>query len=543
MPYIIPKCKICNKQAITRSQFNIGGTIMLSLECGHQIKKEHLERKDADSVKALNGNTLMPFQKKGVNFISDSNGHTLVADDMGLGKTVQALAWLFLNPDELPAVVIGKSSLAVQWQRQFANWCSLDKSPEGYRFMQIITSSKDQVLPGLPGYFVSFDLIRRFNSKEKDRTGHPDNRLVNMLEQRGIKTVIIDECQQIKNNEAQRTEEVRKITKIAKNVIALSGTPIKNHAGEYFPILNMIQPDRFPRYAWFLRDDVVTNYNGYGTKIGGLKYPEQFKNKTQDFIIRRERKEVLPELPIVARNNMFNELGGKVEEAYKAEFKKFRDDFNSMGEKKDFSDNGNILAYLSRMRHLTGYAKVDPCLDFCAEFLAASDDDRLCIFCHHIDVSQLLEAKLRELCKALEFNWEPVNLVSLGAARREDLKDKWCASKSRILILSTLASGEGLDGLQRVCHKMVTLEREWNPANEEQVEGRFSRIGQEANAIDNTFFIAVGTVDEFFAEIVEQKREIVTSTLGGQAVDWNQSSIIKELAEILAMNGGKKWGI
>jgi hypothetical protein len=54
----------------------------------------------------------------------------------------------------------------------------------------------------------------------------------------------------------------------------------------------------------------------------------------------------------------------------------------------------------------------------------------------------------------------------------------------------------------------------------------------------------VGTVDEFFAELVEKKREIVAKTLGMEAVvEWDQSSLMRELAQILASNGGSKWSI
>ncbi len=37
-------------------------------------------------------NTLMPFQKQGVEFIVSRNGRAMIADEMGLGKTLQALA-------------------------------------------------------------------------------------------------------------------------------------------------------------------------------------------------------------------------------------------------------------------------------------------------------------------------------------------------------------------------------------------------------------------------------------------------------------------
>src|SRR5579864_359672 len=104
MPLVLEKCRICGKTAETRSQFNIGGTIMLSLKCGHQIKQEHLQKRDAAAIKALNGHRLMPFQIKGVEHVETAGGRALIDDEMGLGKTVQALSFLFLHPEAMPAM-------------------------------------------------------------------------------------------------------------------------------------------------------------------------------------------------------------------------------------------------------------------------------------------------------------------------------------------------------------------------------------------------------------------------------------------------------
>jgi len=521
MPFQKSKCKICNKIADFDTEFKIGSTVMLKLKCGHFIKEDATFKSDASSLVALNGDKLFNFQLKGVEFLEQANGRALILDDMGLGKTVQALAFLYLHSKEFePALAIVKASLLRQWQKQYANWCSENES-EGFKFAQIIDSTKDIMMPGISFYIMSYDIIRRFNG-----------RFLDMAKARGIKLLILDEVQQIKNSAAQRTTEVQKLAVEIKNVIGLSGTPIKNNAAEFFPALNMVRPERFPTFAGYARNDLNGYFSGYGYKSAGLKDPEYFKRKTQDFIIRRTRPEVLPDLPLVLKDFRFNDLGDEVNAAYKQAMSDFMTAYNAKGTQFE----SNILAYMSRMRHLTGYSKVNPCIDFCMEFLG-STDDRLCIFVHHHDVAALLQAKLAELMKALDLT-SPVNLVGLDPQVREARKNSWLESNSRVLILSTLASGEGLDGLQTVCHELITLEREWNPANEDQVEGRFSRIGQEANKITNTFFVAIGTIDEEFAKLVEQKREIVNKTLDGEAIEWKESSIIKELAEVLAMKSG-----
>jgi hypothetical protein len=45
--------------------------------------------------------------------------------------------------------------------------------------------------------------------------------------------------------------------------------------------------------------------------------------------------------------------------------------------------------------------------------------------------------------------------------------------------------------------------------------------------------VAVNTIDEFFAELVERKRQYTQETLDGRAENtWDQSSIMLELAKI-----------
>jgi SNF2 family DNA or RNA helicase len=84
------------------------------------------------------------------------------------------------------------------------------------------------------------------------------------------------------------------------------------------------------------------------------------------------------------------------------------------------------------------------------------------------------------------------------------------------------------------------LERQWNPANEEQAEGRFHRFGQ-LNPVSVNYLIASETIDEYFTELVESKRAIVASTLDNKEIEWDQNSLMAELAQILVTKGKKAW--
>jgi SNF2 family DNA or RNA helicase len=559
MPFITLKCPTCHKVAETEKVFKIGNKILNRLKCGHFMNSDQLKCSSPEQIRSLDGKSLYAFQNIGVRFIEQSGARCLVSDEMGLGKTPQSIAAILLHPELQPFIVICKSSLKAQWQHEIMRWMGEDY------LAQILDSPKDVPLVGLKAYILSYDILRRFasNRKEKINSGvrksaewddtdyrvlsntatetessQGKSKLIELVHKLRVKTVILDECQQIKNSDSQRTIFTRILCKEVDHVIALSGTPIKNNAAEYFPVLNILKPEMFPRFSTFLMNECDSYFNGYGYKTGGLRDPERFLKKTESFIIRRTRDEVLPDLPKIRRSFQFHELSKEVEKAYIETFKQFRDEYNSVGsDEMSFQETGNILAFLSRMRHLSGLSKVSPCIDYVMEIMG-STDDRVTIFVHHKDVAEILKTKLNTLFDELK-----IPHCAQHEAGSSSLDTEINFERARVLICSTLAGGEGLN-LQRLCRRFVMLERQWNPANEEQAEARFPRPeGIKTDFIDGVYFVAVGTVDEFFSEIVERKREIVSSTLDGKAVEWDQSSLIKELAETLSLSGGKRWSI
>jgi SNF2 family DNA or RNA helicase len=564
MPFITLKCPVCNKLAETETTYKIGDKLVNKLKCGHLLNSEQINRSSPEQLVSLDGKSLYKFQCSGVRFIEESGARCLVSDEMGLGKTPQSIAAMFLHPELQPFLVVCKSSLKAQWQHEIMRWMGEDY------LAQILESPKEVPLIGMKAFILSYDILRRYDASKKslrdknpegevegyfeepkfdymtgnlfqteDQAPVPNERypkLIELIHKLKVKTIILDECQQIKNTESQRTIMVRTICKEVDHVIALSGTPIKNNASEYFPVLNILKPEMFPRFATFLKNDCDSYFNGYSYKVGGLRDPDRFLKKTESFIIRRTRDEVLPDLPKIRRSFQFHELSKEVEKAYIETFKQFRDEYNSSDE-NGFAETSNTLAFLSRMRHLSGLSKINPCVDYIMEIMG-STDDRVCIFVHHKDVAEILQNKLNHLFK--ELNIPP---CAIHAAGGSSLETEASFEKSRVLICSTLAGGEGLN-LQRLCRRFVMLERQWNPANEEQAEARFPRPeGIKTDFIDGVYMVAMGTVDEFFSEIVERKREIVGKTLDGKAVEWDQSSLMKELAETLSMSGGRRWSI
>lgn len=527
MAKIIHHCPICERAAELVSEYNVDSLKIKNFSCGHHTSKPLCKPSDFADFVSIDGKKPRNYQIEGATFGLNADARVLIADEMGLGKTIQAgmicqqligqpISLFFAQNQKAPKnrkkyIIVCKKKLQIQMLREFNRWLRYSS--------QIIKSENDYILP-VDGFIISYDTLWRF----KDIPAFVKR--ANL--ENGI--LILDECQHIKNSQAKRTQGVRELSRNIEHCIALSGTPIKNHAGEFFPILNILRPDRYPSQTQFEHLECETYQSGYSYKIGGLKDAQRFYDKNKDFIIRRLKKDVAPELPEISEQTMFIELGPEVEKLYVEELKKFQQFYNygSTG-MTAFQKHTEILGYLNKMRHLTGIAKCLPVLEFTQDFLD-STDRKIAIFLHHKNVAKILFQKFAEL---------GIEVADLLADSGQEQVDDF-RNRKRLALCSTLASGEGLN--LQFCSDFVQLERQWNYVNEAQVGGRFSRIGQLADKILGTFFVAVGTVDEFLVELIEKKKAIGANVLDRQQVDWSEASVIKELAEILASTGGRKWG-
>lgn len=500
------------------------GSTLVSLICGHSYFAEQIKADNFTDVveqyRSADNCALYDFQKVCTEFVKSSGARTLLTLEMGLGKTPISLVSTKLL-ELTPVLFVTKSKLLIQTLRETMRWgnetiAQIIEGPDDLR--------KGFILP-VNYYIISVDMLRKFNDAELD----------SLLPG---KTIVLDECQHIKNVDSQRSVAVRKLCRNREHVIALSATPIKNRFDEYFPILNILHPERFPSYADFMRKWCVTSVNAYGEKAGACVDPERFQEETKDFIIRFVRDEVMPDLPKIRRSFQYHKLPDAEARAYdklNAEFVDYYENTTDSG----FALVQNLLAYYAKMRHLTGIAKIDAIVDHASEFILTTNR-KLTIFTQHKLVASMIEKHLNSILA--DGGFSPCLRLEGGTTDLETdaVVQKFKLPEHRIMIASTLAAGEGLN--LQFCSDYVMAERQWNPSNEEQAEGRFPRPGSTASSVEGTYMIALGTIDEWLTEMVEGKRMIVNSALTGKQVEWDQNSIVTELADmIVSKMEGKRW--
>ena len=472
---------------------------------------------------------LMDFQVESARFVEAALAAGKgcgVFHEMGLGKTLIALSYLKYNPKRTLFIV--KSAITFQWFKEIIRVLGPTN------FAQIISSTKTFIVPGLKSYIVSYDLLRRLDKKK--------------IEELNIELVVLDECQQIKNVDSTRTQEVRKIVgKPTVKVIALSGTPWQNRGDEFFPVLNMIDPIKFYSYQNFLKTWVGYYFQGDKQKMGGLRNVERFQQYTKDIIIRKMYNDVMDEYPEVNRMKLEMQLDEMTQSAYdhaESEFVAWYNQYIIDGTEDNVSSI-EILAQLTRARHIIGLAKIPATVAFMEEFYEENDRSMV-IFVHHKDVAEILIAELKSKFPDVAID-RLAGSPTMDAMQKNEVAMRF-SQRRTFLVASTRACGEGVDGLHKGGYDTILHERQWNAASEDQATpGRFKRIGQKSPVINITCVHADNTVDIDFDQYVERKRLQTHKGMGdsGDVATWSQDEAVKEMAQRIvarhnAKNKGKK---
>lgn len=544
------KCPYCGKIAKEIWRDTIGSQIFILLECSHTIIRDIVVSQEVEMVSS-DGRRPFPFQLDAVKFLEASECNGMILDEQGLGKTIDECLLLVRNERLLPCLIVVKSGLRAQWFAEIFRWTGMAA--------QVITSSRELPLFDIfKVVIVSLDTLRLLRPDCKPLSDYEKE----SLKARGkkvppqtpiwtdeicshFKHICVDESHKIKNPNSSRTEALRLIVKAANGgqkppMVMLSGTNIEKHAGEFFVTLNMCRPEMFNNISQYHKQWCEMRDG----KIAGIKHPERWKEYTSSFILRRTRAQVMPELPPVMRQFRLCEIEGDELEAYIKVVKEFQKAEEDPDIKLSQSD---ILGYMSRMRHITGIAKVNAALEFIEEFLLEAEGRKLVIFLHHKLAGAILMEKLNQLCKDGGYA-PPLYLSSdLNAlTQRPQMVEEFKKPGNRLMVASTLASAEGLN--MQFVTDCLFMERQWNPSTEEQAEGRFPRPRPEdpwpADAkIMAHYLIAAGTIDDFFTELVELKRRNVKQTLDGEEMVWDEKNLLVELRNTLLSKGLKKWKI
>lgn len=414
----------------------------------------------------------------------------LCGDGVGMGKTITAITAL-TNPDTLPAVVVVQPHLQDQWDEQIKAFSNLKT--------HIVRKGKPTNLPPADVYILKYTNIYKWSD---------------VLKECQVKTLVMDEVQEIRRHESQKHQGCKQVAVDCEYVFGLSGTPVYNYGFETWTLYNVIKPGLLDDESSFRRE-----WCGWGDRVNDPVALGTFLRDSFAYI-RRTKAEVKQELQPI------NKIVHTVDFDQKA-IDKMQSEAKTLALsvlQGEFVERGQAARELSILvRKATGISKAKSVAEYVKMILDSGQ--KVLLAGWHRDVYDIW---LRELA---EYN--PVMYTGTESpAQKEKNKKKFIDGESQLMIIS-LRSGVGLDGLQHVCSYVVFGELDWTPSVHEQVIGRLDREGQEEQ-VTAIFLTTDSGSDPIVIDINGLKRAQQEGINNPNAIGTKQDSddsIIKEFAK------------
>jgi SNF2 family DNA or RNA helicase len=443
---------------------------------------------------------LRAYQLRGagwLDFLTSLGVGACLADDMGLGKTAQTIAWL-LTQRCFPALIVCPTSVTGNWARELQRF-----APE----VRVWLHQGPQRLSGekLADTVAQHDVcVTSYSLLGRDAE---ELRLV----QWGA--VVLDEAQFIKNPQTQAAKAVRSL---AGRRVALTGTPVENHVGDLWALVDYLNPGwlgtptefkrRFARPIQLEGDPVAL---------------DRLRRLTSPLILRRLKTDpgLLPELPEKIELKALCTLTSEQATLYQAAVDEALD---SIASSEGIQRKGMVLALLSRLKQICNHpaqfladgsplegrsGKLTRLQELLSEILQRGE--RCLIFSQFAEMGAMLQTHLETRLG------QPLLFLHGGvpAKARTRLVDEFQAENGpAVMILSLKAGGTGLN-LTAASH-VIHFDRWWNPAVENQATDRAYRLGQQRSVLVHKF-VCQGTVEEQIDGILEGKQTLARSLVAG----------------------------
>jgi non-specific serine/threonine protein kinase len=438
---------------------------------------------------------LRPYQKEGYDwlcFLYEHRFGACLADDMGLGKTLQALALLAgikeqkvgNNGGRPTFLVVVPPSLLFNWEREIERFC-----------------------PALKVYvYRGKGRSTRFDGHDVVLTSYALVRLdIDRLKDIPFSVIVFDEVQAVKNILADTTGAVRRLKGRFK--LALTGTPVENHVGEYYSIMDLVLPGLLGDYKAFQQQ----------AKHEATTFLPTVVERTKPFLLRRTKERILKELPPRIEQDVYLPLTEKQKKFYNRTVEEVRSVIDKAYGTRTRSQARIIaLTALMKLRQICltpellvpGHREGSPKIDFLREKLEelSSESHSALVFSQFTSFLDIVEN---------EIDFDGTRLCRLDGgtpvAQRKRIVEAFQGSEGpAVFLLSLKAGGQGLN-LTKASY-VFHLDPWWNPAVESQASDRAHRIGQK-NTVIVTRLLMSHTVEEKMMQLKRKKLALYRALL------------------------------
>ena len=481
---------------------------------------------------------LRPYQERGVAWLQMLERLGLgacLADDMGLGKTATVLALLqyehLTSTQERgkgkgrktargPTLVICPTSVAGNWARESERF-----TPELAVMMHHgATRSREATFEKLAA--AADIVITTYALATRDRA---------VLAKVPWRRIVLDEAQNVKNPEAKQTKAVRSLSSPHK--VALTGTPVENHLGELWSIMEILNPALLGSATSFRERFVIPI-----ERFRDEEAAEQLRSLTRPFILRRLKTDrtIVPDLPEKMEMNELCTLTKEQVTLYQAVVD---DMLRRIEEAEGITRKGLVLTAMLRLKQVCNHpaqflsdgsalpgrsGKLERAAEILDEVLDSGE--RALVFTQFSAMGSLLVEYLsaRFGCR--------ISYLHGGVPRRQ--RDIMVAefqdpeTDIPMMVLSLKAGGTGLN--LTAANHVIHFDRWWNPAVENQATDRAFRIGQRKDVLVRKL-VCAGTLEDRIDQLIASKRDLAERVVGA-GEGWLTELSTDDLADVLRLS-------
>jgi len=324
--------------------------------------------------------------------------------------------------------------------------------------------------------------------------------------------VLVHNCQMVSSHKAIRTKAFKRLAKTVNHKIFLSGTPIKNRPSEFFTVLNLLDKKTFSNRWQYLNRYCAPKSNGFSVVFNGLSNEKELYKLIYPLMIRREKKDVLKELPPKQKIMVPMECDPVQLRSYEQANSEFREWV------KEAQKSLSIKEHIEGLKQLAYMAKRNSVIKWIRDFLTSGE--KLVVGGWHTRVLDDIEKEFGNISVRMD--------GSTPANKRQEVVDRFQNdNKIQLFIGNLKVAGVGIT--LTAASATATIELLWGPGDHDQFEDRVHRIGQEADSVLAYYLIAPGTVEEDIIEIIQEKAKMLGQVLDGEQREFVEEDVLKAL--------------
>jgi SNF2-related domain/Helicase conserved C-terminal domain len=454
--------------------------------------------------------TLRPYQQEGyawLVFLYEHRFGACLADDMGLGKTLQAICLLAAIQEgriktspgvKGPHLVVVPTSLLFNWEQELARFAPGLKV-HAYSGSERTLDAKDGEV-----VITTYGLVRRD---------------IDILERMAFHIIVFDEAQAVKNISADTTGAVRRLKGRFK--LTLTGTPLENHLGEYFSVIDLCMPGLLGEYDRF---------KPQLKRVEGRAL-ERLLHRTRPFILRRTKAEILHDLPPKIESEVFLDLTDRQKALYQQTVAQVRSTIDEAYRTKT-SGQAQFIALTAILklrqvclspRLLTNRAdESSPKVNFLMGRLQVLLDEghSALVFSQFTSFLDIVQ----ESCVRHEIPYHRLDGSTAAVARKGRVAAFQTGEQPSVFLLSLKAGGQGLN-LTKASY-VFHLDPWWNPAVENQASDRAHRIGQQ-RTVSIVRILMRHSIEEKMIALKQRKLELYDAVMAGAVRGSGQGVLTK----------------